>query len=325
VSSTSQVFRGLALLYLVSNATYGSGLGRRRLQRVMARPEREAVTNVLEALPATIRDWSDELAALDPLDIVEVRRPLGSLSSSGKGQWWAGPRDCRDELVELASAHRYDSVFVLWPSAPNVPLCGWGCTLGPSEATFGAGFTSIASDHWPTLATDPDPVQGYVHEWLHQVEAIYRALDLSEDELPNLHDAADFTSTRPPTEPPFGDSYAAYHDGDPGGAGVAGHEGDPGAEGGPGHEGDPGGAGVAGHEGDPGAPGVPGNEGEPRAPGVAGHDGRAARIGARTWAPWYRDWMTGRLRRIAGPMAGAGEMAVGPLGLTPDRWARRTR
>jgi hypothetical protein len=260
VSPATQVFRGLALLYLVTNARYGSGLGRRRLQRVMTRPEREAVTAILERLPDTVRAWSEGLAVLEPLDIIEVRRPLASLSSSGEGRWWAGPRDCREELVEHVSEHGYDAVFALWPAASDVPLCGWGCSVGPSDATFGAGFTSITSDHWPTLATDPDPEQGYVHEWLHQVESVYRELGLGEDELPSLHAAGDFTSTRPATEPPFGESYAAYH------------------------------------------------------------DGTAARPGARTWAPWYRDWMTGRLRRLSD----AGEDAAPiPLGLTPDRWALR--
>ncbi|MGZ8437276.1 MAG: hypothetical protein ACXWXR_01900 [Candidatus Limnocylindrales bacterium] len=267
MSPATQVFRGLALLYLVTNARYGSGLGRRRLQRVMTRAEREAVTAVLERLPATVRAWSDGLATLEPLDIVEVRRPLASLSSSGEGRWWAGPRDCREELLELATEHRYDSVLVLWPAGPDLPLCGWGCTVGPSEGTFGAGFSSIASDHWPTLATDPDPEQGYVHEWLHQVESIYRELGVGEDELPDLHEAGDFTSTRPVSEPPFGESYAAYHDG--------------------------------------------------RAPSP----GHPARPGARTWAPWYRDWMTGRLRRLDAP----GGPADPPLGLTPERWAVRSR
>lgn len=267
MSPPTQVFRGLALLYLVTNARFGSGLGRRRLQRVMTRPEREAVTGVLERLPATVRAWSDGLATLEPLDIVEVRRPLASLSSSGEGRWWAGPRDCREELLEHVAGHRYDSVFVLWPAAPDVPLCGWGCTVGPSDATLGAGFTSIASDHWPTLATDPDPEQGYVHEWLHQVESIYRELGVGEDQLPDLHAAGDFTSTRAVDEPPFGESYAAHHDG-----------------------------------------------------GAAG-PGHPARPGARTWAPWYRDWMTGRLRRI--------DAASGPsdqrLGLTLERWRLRSR
>jgi hypothetical protein len=250
-------------MYLVSNASYGSGLKRRRLKRVMTRPEREAVTGVLERLPATVAAWSDGLATIEPLDIVEIRRPLSSLSSSGPGQWWAGPRDCREELLELAGEQRYASVIVLWPAAPEVPQCGWGCTIGPSDATFGAGFTSIASDHWPTLATDPDPEQGYVHEWLHQVEAIYRELGLGEDVLPNLHGAADFTSRRPASEPPFGESYAAYH------------------------------------------------------------NGTGSRPPSRTWSPWYRDWMTGRLRSLADPGPNDGDAA--PLGLTRELWAMRSR
>ena len=260
MSATPQVFSVLGLVYLVTNARIGSGLRRRRLQRVMARPEREAVTAVLERLPATVAAWSDGLARLEPFEIVEVRRPLATLSSSGGGRWWVGPRDCRQELTELAGDRACDSVIVQWPSAPDLPLCGWGCTVGPSEASFGAGFTSIASDHWPTLATDPDPEQGYIHEWLHQVEAIYRGLGVGEDELPGLHDAADFTSTRPSTEPPLGHSYAAYHDG------------------------------IAG-----------------LAP-------------ALTWSPWYRDWMTGRLRPAEG---GGRRPAAVPIGLTPERWARR--
>lgn len=258
MSRSPERFSVLALLYLVTNARVGSGENRRRVQRVMARPEREAVTAVLERLPATVAAWSDGLAAMDPMHVVEVRRQLSSLSSSGEGRWWAGPRDCRDELMELAGDRPYDSVIVLWPSAPDLALCGWGCTVGPSEATLGAGFSSIASDHWPTLATDPDPEQGYVHEWLHQVEAIYRALGLGEDELPNLHAAGEFTSTRSASEPPFGGSYADYH------------------------------------------------------------DGAAGRPGARTWAPWYRDWMTGRLR----PVSEGSTDSV--HGLTPDRWALRS-
>jgi hypothetical protein len=227
----------------------------------MTRPEREAVTAVLERLPATVAAWSDGLAVLDPMHIVEVRRPLATLSSSGEGRWWAGPRDCREELSELIADRPYDSVVALWPSVPDLELCGWGCTIGPSEATYGAGFTSIASDHWPSLATDPDPEQGYVHEWLHQVEATYRALDVGEDELPGLHAAADFTSTRPDTEAPFGRSYADHH------------------------------------------------------------DGGAGRPAARTWAPWYRDWMTGRLR----PLRREGGDPAMPVGLTPERWRLRAR
>jgi hypothetical protein len=187
VTAEPQRFSVLALLYLVTSARVGSGEHRRRVQRVMARAEREAVTAVLERLPATVAAWSDGLAALEPMHIVEVRRQLTSLSSSGEGRWWAGPRDCRVELAELIADRPYDSVIVLWPAPPDLALCGWGCTVGASDASFGAGFSSIETGHWPTLLTDPDPEQGYVHEWLHQVESVYRGLGLTQADLPELH------------------------------------------------------------------------------------------------------------------------------------------
>ncbi len=258
----TQTWRTLVLFYPVLDARLGSGLTRRRARRVMTRDERTVIDGVVETLPATVADWSEGAARLEPFDIVTVRRPLGSMSASGGGRWWIGPREVKHELSEVAATGAvYDSVIALWPGDPDIPQCGWGCTLGPSDATFGAGFSSISTDHWPTLATDPDPVQGYVHEWLHQVEAAYRTLGLDEAELPPLHDAGDFTSTRSSDEPPFGRSYAAYHD---------------------------------------------------------GIDGRA---GARTWAPWYRDWMTGRLRAAH---SDATAVLDSPIGLTPDRWRRRT-
>ena len=253
---TDRTWRTLVLLYPVLDARYGSGLSRGRAQRVMTRDERAAIEAIIERVPVAVETWSDGLAALDPVDLVVVRRPLKSLSSSGEGRWWVGPREIRPELAEVvATGTRYDSIYALWPGDPNVPQCGWGCTLGASEATLGAGFSSISTDHWVTLHIDPDPEQGYVHEWLHQVESVYRGLGLSEAELPPLHDAAQFTSTRPIDEPPYGATYAEYHD-----------------------------------------------------------------AGARTWSPWYRDWMTGRLR----PAGSARDALVeAPIGLTPDRWARR--
>ena len=257
----TQRFRTLVLIYPVLDARIGSGLNRRRARRVMGREERVAVEAVLETIPATVADWSDEAATLDPFDLVVVSRPIGSMSSSGGGRWWVGPREVRTELEEVAATGaRYDSVFALWPGDPDVPQCGWGCTLGPSEATFGAGFSSIATDHWRTLATDPDPAQGYVHEWLHQVEAVFRALGVDEAALPTLHDAAAFTSTRPPDEAPHGRSYAEHHD-----------------------------------------------------------------AGARTWSPWYRDWMTGRLRPAASDEGAAAPdpLFAAPIGLTPERWSLR--
>jgi hypothetical protein len=260
----TQRWRTLVLLYPVLDARYGSGIGRGRARRVMGREERAAIERVLERVPLRVSDWSDGLAELAPFDLVEVRRKIDRLSSSGGGRWWVGPREVRAELAAIAETGAvYDSVYALWPGDPDVPQCGFGCSLGPSDATFGAGYSSISTDHWATLDVVPDPEQGYVHEWLHQVESVYRGLGVSEAELPPLHDAASFTSTRSADEPPFGLNYAEYH------------------------------------------------------------DGAAGRPGAQTWSPWYRDWMTGRLRPAASGDAVPQPLLDAPIGLTPDRWAIR--
>ncbi len=300
----TQAWRTIVLLYPVLDARYGSGLGRTRAQRVMGRAERAVIEGVIERLPATILGWSEGAATLAPVDVIEVRRRVTSLSSSGGGRWWVGPRECREELETWVAPDRYDSVVALWPCTPEVPQCGWGCTIGPGEATFGAGFSSISTDHWETLAMDPDPEQGYVHEWLHQVEATYRALGLSEAALPPLHDAGAYTSTRGSDVAPFGRSFAEYHDGWSGGGVVAG--GDVVAGGGV----------VAGDGWSGGGVGAGGGS------VVAGDgwSGGGVVAGARTWAPWYRDWMTGRLRPAGSDPGWSGE----PIGLTAERWARRT-
>ena len=157
----TQPWRTLVLLYPVLDARYGSGLQRATARRVMTRDERAAVMDVVERLPATVRAWSDDLATLEPFDVVEVRRSVRSLSSSGAGRWWVGPREVRPELEAVAdTGATYDSVYALWPCEASVPQCGWGCSIGPSDATFGAGFSSISTDHWRTLLTRSRPRAG---------------------------------------------------------------------------------------------------------------------------------------------------------------------
>ena len=178
----------------------------------MSRDERAVIHGNLERVPRAVAEWSHGHAAMEPFDVIEVRRPLRTLSSSGGGNWWAGPRDCRDDVRELAGGRPYDHVYVLWPTDGHTPMCGWGCTAGPADGIDGAGFSSIPSDHWVSLTTDPDPEQGYVHEWLHAVESTYRELGVTQDQVPTLHDAF-LSSCRPDTEAPFAKPYNVYHDG----------------------------------------------------------------------------------------------------------------
>ena len=116
-------WRTLVLIYPVLDARIGSGLARRRARRVVARDEREAIHAILERLPDTVMDWTSGLATLEPFDIIEIRRPMGSMSSTGGGRWWVGPREVRPALADVAAeGGRYDSVFALWPGDPDSPI-----------------------------------------------------------------------------------------------------------------------------------------------------------------------------------------------------------
>jgi len=106
---------------------------------------------------------------------------------------------------------RVDAVFVLWPTDGAVPLCGWGCTIGPAAATAGAGYSSIISDGWAGYPDRLHPEEGFVHEWLHQVESVLRGRGVGPDVLPNLHDVDRRTSCRSTDLPPYGRTYPEHH------------------------------------------------------------------------------------------------------------------
>jgi len=141
-----------------------------------------------------------------------------------------------------------DAVFVLWPSDGVLPLCGWGCTVGPGPATLGAGFSSIVSDGWSGYPGRLHAEEGFVHEWLHQVESVLRGRGVGTEVLPGLHDVDGRKSCRPLELAPYGRTYPEHH-----------------AE-------------------------------------------------TDTWQPWYRDVMTGTVRR-----RDRDEPAC--LGLRPEHWA----
>jgi hypothetical protein len=213
--ASPETWRTLVLVYRAVDARWPPGrlpLGRRPVRRAMEPGELDATLSVVRRMPAAVRDWSDGNAAVDPFDVHVVERPIASLSDSGGGRAWVAPGDCRPELDRLASPGSRDAVLVVWPSDRRLELCGWGCSIGPGDEANGAGFSSIVSDHWRSWATAPNPEEGFVHEWLHQVEATYRGLGFDEDVFPPLHDAEILTSWRPATEPPHGDTYRVEHD-----------------------------------------------------------------------------------------------------------------
>jgi hypothetical protein len=175
------------LVYRELDVRWRDGLRRRSSRRAMDDEERGVLEALLERVPSAVAEWSEGNAELDPFRIALVDRVMDTLSPSGGGRWWVAPEDCRPELDSLAPPGSVDAVIAVWPSDGTIPLCGWGCSVGPSRAANGAGFSSIVNDHWRGYATQPHPEEGFVHEWLHQVEATYRSLGVDEAVMPPLH------------------------------------------------------------------------------------------------------------------------------------------
>lgn len=171
-----------------------AGLFGTRRRRAMSSTEVDACAAMLRSLPAVVAAWSDGNVAMEA-EVVVSTTPLARLARVGPG-WWADPAAALD-LVEPHLHGGRDSVLLLYPSDGSPDLRhAWGYTWGEVGLLGGAGFSAIVSDPWPGWATIEDPAHGFVHEWLHQVEAVYRRLGLDPDDLPDLHDVADRRTTR---------------------------------------------------------------------------------------------------------------------------------
>lgn len=105
--------------------------------------------------------------------VVQVDRPLTTLTPMGDGMRWPSPNDTRRELDRLAPPGAVDSLFVLWPqrdlaTGAEVPTGGWGLAIRATEWSNGATYAAVAN---ATEGVWSRPVAGevWLHEWLHGV------------------------------------------------------------------------------------------------------------------------------------------------------------
>ncbi len=199
-------FRTLALVAPLLRARTGL-FG--RAERAMASEEVEAHAAILAVMPSAVAAWSDGNAALDPFEVrVLDDVVLDRLDRYGAG-WWPSPESQEELLAAHARPRAWDSLILVWPGDAGLGGGAWGLSRGPVAAAGGAGYSAITSGSWPTYATATDPAHGFVHEWLHQVEAIYRDLGLGREQLPDLHDVDGRATTRRP-DPDGGRTYVEW-------------------------------------------------------------------------------------------------------------------
>lgn len=205
----SAPWRVLVLVYRHTDCVVPLGGSSVHVRRSMSSDEYETNRRWIERMRVSVREWSEGNASLDPFDVVDVERPIRHLTPTGEALWVA-PDDCRAEIAAHAPRGRYDNVIVAWTQDDGLPLCGWGCSIGPTDEAGGAGFSSCATSFWRHFVSNPHPQEGYVHEWLHQVEATFRGLGAGPTVFPDLHAAGDLRSARDPAGPPHGLTYGEY-------------------------------------------------------------------------------------------------------------------
>lgn len=169
----------LCLAFKSIDAEFIDPAGARRIMAyTMSDGEMEKAKYSFRRYPALAEECSAGLADI-VYDIVDIERPINSLTAMGDGGYWVSPCDVKGELDEYAPPGAYDSVFVHWPQTDlsgqvQIPSPGWGLAIGPDEGSNGATYCTIAN---APVACWNVSLSGevWLHEWLHGVCDFYES------------------------------------------------------------------------------------------------------------------------------------------------------
>jgi len=167
---------------------------RRRFHHRAGEQELEDALHSFRGLPALVEDLTSGAASM-VYRIVEVERPLTSLTRETPVRFWPSPRDTKPELEEFAPVGTCDSIFVWWPQRDDarksaVPCDAWGLGMAASQWSNGATYAAVAnapSSAWKNEARG----EVWLHEWLQGVWAGFAArgfrMPTCDDDGAELH------------------------------------------------------------------------------------------------------------------------------------------
>ncbi|MDQ3856040.1 MAG: hypothetical protein M3281_06550 [Chloroflexota bacterium] len=184
-------WRTLVLIYTRTDAAYQEGGYTKRLLTSMTWTEMDTARTVVRKMPVHVYSWSDGLAAQNMTVKVISDHKLRTLTQRADGTYWVSPSDIRSDLDRLAPRGAYDSLVVIWKrhkGTQRVPVPAWGLTRGPGPSANYAGYTTVTLPDYGTNWDGTYKDEIFVHEWLHQVEGLYRGR-LGISTVPPLHDA----------------------------------------------------------------------------------------------------------------------------------------
>jgi hypothetical protein len=163
------IWKALLLVYRELDVKLGRAA---HFQHVTPPAEIADALNSFRGFPSLVEELTSGAASVKP-EIVELKRPLASLTKRAPNEWWPSPDDTRHDLDRLAANGSFDSIFVFWPQhdfvrGVSVPGSAWGLGMGASHWSNGATYAAVAnapSTAWKNEARG----EVWLHEWLHGV------------------------------------------------------------------------------------------------------------------------------------------------------------
>jgi hypothetical protein len=177
------------------------------VHKTISPEDEKKIRKSVECFARHVFQFSSGMLRIDA-DIVVVDEPLTKLHGDGKGPFCPAPHLVRPVTDRLLKDKQVDTVFCYvkfnGDKGPNVPAPWVAATFASIGDVGGAGFVNVP---WHTNYPFPGETDGEMelHEWLHQIDWMFRHVLHYPDELVPTSDAGRFEGdNRPGGDPEYG-------------------------------------------------------------------------------------------------------------------------
>ena len=170
------------------------------VHKTVSPADEKKIRTSLDCFARHVFQFSCGMLRIDP-DIVVIEEPLTKLHGSGKGPFSPAPHLLRPFTDPLIKGKHYDTVFAYVKfdkdQGPNVPAPFVAATFASIADVGGAGFVMVP---WHTNYPFPGETDGEMelHEWLHQIDWMFRHVLHYPDELVPTSDGGRFEGENRP-------------------------------------------------------------------------------------------------------------------------------
>lgn len=163
----------------------------------LTREDKKLLNENMNRFSDTCKKFSEGLMTVS-YDVIEIDKPLTSLSYDEENYYYAMPHDVEPLISEYVNQNDYDHIFIgirMGNTSGGIPVNEW---IGLGSMRYGAiGFSNIrmpndlkhSTMYKYDIKNDIFPEEVFVHEFLHSLE---RNLQEREYVFPALHDNEKF-------------------------------------------------------------------------------------------------------------------------------------